>query len=70
MLCAEQPVGSVRSARLGAIVARLVGSGQAWVSATPQEGPELVRPGAMRGETLDDVMNLIRRLEAKRNQKS
>jgi hypothetical protein len=55
---------------LGAIVARLVGSGQAWVSATPQEGPELVRPGAMRGETLDDVMNLIRRLEAKRNQKS
>jgi glutamate/tyrosine decarboxylase-like PLP-dependent enzyme len=68
VLCAEPPPGSPPVTE---IVARVVGSGQAWVSVAFYEGRDVVRACVTHGETSeDDVTTLIQELEAARVQKS
>jgi glutamate/tyrosine decarboxylase-like PLP-dependent enzyme len=64
VVCAEPPWGS---ANIRDIVARVLGSGRAWVSAATFEGREAVRACITNGETSrGDVLDLVESLEASR----
>jgi glutamate/tyrosine decarboxylase-like PLP-dependent enzyme len=64
VLCAEPPA---ESAPVREIVARVVASGQAWVSVAAYEGREVVRACVTNGETSeDDVAALVQALEEAR----
>jgi glutamate/tyrosine decarboxylase-like PLP-dependent enzyme len=64
VVCAQPPQGS---ANIRDIVARILGSGRAWVSAAMFEGREVVRACITNGETSrEDVLGLVESLEASR----